>query len=390
MPKAANWTGKFSLDEGMQKDEQGAEISGANMSITHVAASLKARVPWEVAHKILEMCDVPRGMGWDRTLEKLADSDEIPEAAESDLREAMREHILAGEKLTRFYALSDEDASGLRKAAAGLSVGELNKFAAAYPLHRTDDDIATLKVTKPVLVAIEQLEDGTALVFASIRAQEVREPVDISGEMGAALGNYEEVVGIRHVKRQTMDVLWIPKEGNTVDVRVDFPKGMLGDQGSLAHEHLREQLSVLLGQDYLSAPANLFPLVDRIYRSTTEGVVVELAFGTSTASLKHEKMRRSNVCLRGETYHVGGTTALAVPIAPYRISVQWERDRGTISSRPELSLHGQFRMTHLVDAPLYEAVIRKCVDLDDYNYVRSRLESYMIAAPADEVDQNGP
>lgn len=355
------------------------------MAIADIASSLKARVPWEVAQKILEGKDIPRGMGWDRTLEKLVDSDGVPESGESDLVEAMREHVLAGEKLTRFYAVSPEDLDTLRSSLTGLAISASNKFAAAYPLTIPEAEIAASGITKPSLAAIEVRDEGTALIFASIRAQEVREPVEVPEEMEDALAAYEQVVGIRHIKRQAMDVVWVPNEGTTVDVRIDFPKGMLLEQGAFAHEQVREQLSLLVGQDHLASPINLFPIVGKLYRNPLEGTVVELAFGTSTASLKHEKMRRSSICLRTETYHVGGTTALTVPIEPYRISVQWEREHGAVRSRPELSLQGQFRMTHLIDAPLHEAVIRKCLDTDDYNYVRSRVESYMVSEEPNEA-----
>ncbi len=355
------------------------------MAIADVASSLKARVPWEVAQKILEGNDIPRGMGWDRTLEKLAGSDDVPESGESDLVEAMREHVLAGEKLTRFYGMSLEDLVSLRSAIAGLNVSATSRFAADYPLTIPDAEIAASGITKPALAAIEVEDGGTALIFASIRAQEVREPVEVSEEMEDALSAYEQVVGIRHIKRQAMDVVWVPNEGSTVDVRIDFPKGMLLEQGAFAHEQVREQLALLVGQDHLSSPVDLFPIVGKLYRNPLDGTVVELAFGTSTASLKHEKMRRSSICLRTETYHVGGTTALTAPIEPYRISVQWEREHGSVRSRPELSLQGQFRMTHLVDAPLHEAVIRKCLDTDDYNYVRSRVESYMVPGEPNEA-----
>lgn len=355
------------------------------MSIAEVAASLKARVPWEVAQKIFEDNDIPRGMGWDRTLEKLAVSDDFPDSGESDLIEAMREHVLAGEKLTRFYGISPEGLSTLRSAIAGLTISATSKFGAAYPLPVPDTEIAASVITKPALAAIDVNDDGTALVFASIRAQEVREPVEVSQEMEDVLSAYEQVVGIRHIKRQAMDVVWIPNEGSTVDVRIDFPKGMVLEQGAFAHEQVREQLALLVGQDHLSSPVDLFPIVDKLYRNTGDGTVVELAFGTSTASLKHEKMRRSSICLRTETYHVGGTTALTAPIEPYRISVQWEREHGSVRSRPELSLQGQFRMTHLVDTPLHEAVIRKCLDTGDYNFVRGRVESYMVPKEPSEA-----
>jgi hypothetical protein len=68
---------------------------------------------------------------------------------------------------------------------------------------------------------------------------------------------------------------------------------------------MKRTLHTLLGAEPLGTPVNLFPLIDTLYRSN-EGRVVELGFGTTTASLKHERMRRTQTCLRKETYHKGG------------------------------------------------------------------------------------
>lgn len=351
------------------------------MDVGTIANSLKARAPWEVAQKILAQLEMPRGMGWDRTLEKLETGEGLPDGADEALVDAVRNHLLSGEKLSRFYPADETDVTALRAAALSLKIDPESTFVKAYPLVIEQAAMAAAKFGSPQLVAVEQFEAGTAIVFASIRTHEIREPLEregLSDDAAKVLARYEEVVGIRHVRRQAMDVVWIPANDTVIEVRVDFPKEMHQDQGRLAHEHIRESLSLLTGCDFLTSPVNLFPLVDRLYRSA-EGTVVELAFSTSTGSLKHEKMRRSNLCLREETYHKGGTQALTVPIAPYKISVQWERKRGEISSSPELSLPGVSRMTHLVDAPLHEAVVRRCLDLDDYNFVREKLVSYIVA-----------
>jgi hypothetical protein len=74
------------------------------------------------------------------------------------------------------------------------------------------------------------------------------------------------------------------------------------DVGEAAQNRIRMELATLVKADNLSSPVNLFPLINEMYKAQGEGTVVELAFGTTTASLKREKMRRRAACLREEAY----------------------------------------------------------------------------------------
>lgn len=178
---------------------------------------------------------------------------------------------------------------------------------------------------------------------------------------------------------QAMDVVWIPSSGNVIDIRIDFPQGMHRDVGEAAQAAVRSEFFKLIGaDDSLGTPVNLFPLINAIYRAPKEGTVVELAFGTTTASTKHEKMRRKAHCLREETYHKGGKAALSTPIEPYRLSVHWRRKIGRDKfSVPELSLHSSGRASADTRPELIDAVIRNCMGADDFDYVKSRMEHYL-------------
>lgn len=356
------------------------------MSLTEIAQSMKARMPWEVGQKVLELHNAPRSMGWDRTLEKLSDDAGDLGEAEADLREALREHLLCGEKLCRFYELTVGRMEELRAALRQAPISD-GPFADAYPLLLTEDQIIANHPSAPHLIALEERDDGIAAVFASTRAIELRETLsvdDLEPAAAEALAGYEEVVAIRHAKSQAVDVVWVPSTGTLIDVRIDFPKGMHQDAGDFAHERMRQIVQNLLGSDFLSTPANLFGLIERMYVEPTEGTVVELAFGTSTASLKHEKMRRRSLCLRSEAYHVGGKAALSVPIEPYKLSIQWDREHGDTRSRPEMSLNGTLRMAKSGNSELTEVAIRKCVALEDFAFIWSRIAHYLMSE-ADEA-----
>lgn len=337
-------------------------------------------MPWEVAQKVLEINDAPRSMGWARTLEKLCNGEEEETGDVSEnLREALREHILGGEKLCRFYRLPQRRMDELRSALLNAQIGD-TPFAEAYPVLLPEEAIVANHPTIPHLVAVEQMTDGIAAVFASTRAIELRETIEVESldpAAAEALSQFEEVVAVRHAKSQAMDVLWVPHTGSLIDVRIDFPKGMQQDAGNFAHERMQQIVQTSLGAAYITDPVNLFGLIDLMYLEPTEGTVVELAFGTSTASLKHEKMRRRSLCLRSETYHVGGKAALNMPIEPYKLSIQWDRQHGEVRSRPEMSLNSTYRIASSNNGEMTEVSVRRCVTLDDFDFVRSRIEHYL-------------
>jgi len=73
------------------------------MDMGELARSLRARMPWSVGQKVLRENELRRGNGWENTVARLSD----PEFDFSDkidaIATALREHILCGEKLVRFY-----------------------------------------------------------------------------------------------------------------------------------------------------------------------------------------------------------------------------------------------------------------------------------------------
>jgi hypothetical protein len=229
-------------------------------------------------------------------------------------------------------------------------------------------------------MSIEETDEGIAAVFGSIRTITVREPVakeDLPDDAAKLFEGYQEIVGVRHIRQQAIDVVSIPTNGDYINVRVDYPEGMHRDVGEAAQSQTRVLFSKLINKDILTAPVNLFPLVNLMYSARSEGVVVELAFGTTTASWKHEKMRRRANCLRDEAYHKGGKQALSAPIEPYRLSIVWKRKMEEVESKPELNLHGSSLLAGAHGAVLSDAVIRKCMGSDDFLFVESRIEHYL-------------
>ncbi|OYR13025.1 hypothetical protein CEV31_3524 [Brucella thiophenivorans] len=338
-------------------------------------------MPWSVAQKVLAECEVHRSMGWDRTLEQISDTKADYSQQTDILTEALREHILCGEKASTFFSLDKEAAVRLRRAVTGLSV-EKNSFQTAYPFVLSEDELSKQPLGAQ-LTAIEAFENGTAIVFCSPRILTSREALnekDFPNEAAQLFSKFDEIVGLKIRRFHAFDIVWIPNDSDLIDIRIDFPNGAQIDQTLAALKNTIKCFNALMGEETLSQEVNLFPLIDRMYFAANEGHVVELGFGTSTASLKHEKMRRKGLCLRQETYHKGGSNALKTKIEPHRISIVWRRiiDAETFST-PELSLNSNSRASGSENPVLSTAFVHKCMGFEDYLFVRERIEHYLYS-----------
>lgn len=349
------------------------------MDFVSIVHTMRERMPWSVGQIILRDNKIPRHRGWDNTVQHLVDNVAKYDNKTSSLEKALREHHLSGEKLVRFYDVNEKQIRRLRREAPNLRISK-NIVSRSYPSQIDEDDLSKQPLM-PRLISVETTEDGIGLVFASVRVLTTRETisfVDLPKDVAESLGRPDEIVVLKHKRVQASDVVWISHHGTIIDIRVDFPDGMPQEVGEAVHEALRKSFNELAGSDMLEQPINLFPLIDQIYRRKNEGTVVELAFSTTTASTKHEKMRRNSLCLRDEIYHLGGKKALATPIEPYRLSVTWDKYEGDKRiGGPELSLNGTARMAGAAQPFLSSAIISNCVGLADFEDVRSRIISLL-------------
>jgi len=343
---------------------------------SEVLSGLRERMPWQVARPILKEIGTPRAMGWENTIARIEDDETITNEQVDELSEALIEHQVTGEKMCRFYQLDDAEIEELRDATEGLEIVE-GPMADIYPVPLQEDALANLPADHRELVSVEESGDGLAAVFCSVREKPTRDVIDpdsLPEHLQDYFDEYDELIAYRLDRQQAFDVVWIPEDGNVIDVRTDFPKHTELERARHAQHRLLTGFRDAVGVDPFGEPINLFPIIRDMYGTDAEGRVVELAFGTTTRSLKHEKMRRNRDCLRTETYHVGGKEALATELQLYKVSIAYTYPHSPdFSSHPELSLHSTSLVADNPNPQLFDAVIRKTVGLDDYNHVRERI-----------------
>lgn len=173
---------------------------------------------------------------------------------------------------------------------------------------------------------------------------------------------------------QAMDIVWVPKKTGPIEIRVDFPPGFPADSCVSAINYIKTKFCDTFSIDFSDESIDVFSLIKKIYDDQNEGQVVELAFGTTTKSHKHEKMRGKNLCLRRELYHQAGKRALKTDIEPHRLAIRWDYvSLEGIVSHPELMLHTTVYDAASASPSIKDFAIRNCVGIEDYEFVRERI-----------------
>lgn len=347
--------------------------SDNNFTLENLLDGMAARIPWRVAAKILATHGAPRARGWDLFKEKV--SSEKHDIGVDGLSNSFLEHILFGEKASRFYDVDKISLEDVIKTFSGKT--EYSKF----PFSELSEKTEELPTSKPNLCFIHHSDEGITLVYKSVRAVEKRETLKLSAipaDARPAFSEYKELIGVKQNKFRAYDVIWLPYDSSVVELRVDFPNGASTEASELAILHVLDAFKGDSEAAIDEKPVDLFPIIGRIYDEKNEGQIVELALHTSTGSFKHEKMRVGDQCLRDELYHRGGTDALRGEIELFKLGVRWAVDYGDDdSTNPELFLNGSFKMLHSDKYPLETAVIRNCTGELDYNFIRGKIDEYL-------------
>lgn len=333
--------------------------------------SMKERMPWRVASHVMKEAGLIPGHGWDRTFEKL--SNPSTELDIDPLVAMLQEHVLGGEKYVTLIEAQKETITSLVEHFASIDI-PTSDAQKAFPLSLTDEELNGTELDV-VPIKVIQSDKGTAVVFSSIRFFASKEEItadDLPEDSEFIFRDFDEIIGFRNRRVQAFDVAWLPHGGGAIEIRVDYPSGMNKDIATAVYQHVEKKLASVLGAPSLGNPINLFPAIKAVYENAREGNVVELAFSTTTGSVKQERMRRQRTCLRKEDYHVGGKNALAHEIEPFRLGVVWTRDK---TRRPEILLAGSSRIGLSNNPELWSAVVRNCTNLEDYEFVVSRLKS---------------
>jgi len=361
-----------------------------DLDVAALIDNLRARVPWHLMKKVLESQNFRKGHGWGDTKLRLL---ELCESGGRDDRQSMIKalystylaHLRFGNKTVSVYELDDDQVAVLSSVMQETQVSE-SGFSEFYPFKAPREELPTLAFG-PAVVAIDGTEDDasvTTMVLASKRTVRVRETIEpgegASEDLIKLAQDSVELVAFRDEEHQFLDMVALDRDKSLLEVRIDASNKLASDSRAAAAQHVEGFFEKLvtehIGETFsLPKPINLFPAIDRLYRST-DGRVVQLAFTTDEGSVKNERMRRLRRVpdLRVERFHHGGAAAVNGEISPYKIAATWEveLDSGIVTS-PELMISGNVGMLSIASPSLSEASITNALDGHDYSFVVEKL-----------------
>ncbi|PZD71054.1 hypothetical protein C1752_08257 [Acaryochloris thomasi RCC1774] len=360
------------------------------MKIEDVLSQFRGRVSWPTMRAILKKIDLQTSQGWDQTIAKLkeyqkSNRDEALIAVDN-LKRIYLNYLLAGEKAVKLFTVEESKLNRLMVFLQKHSVKE-NVFQETYPFPLSEEKLKNLN-SSPKLLEVREIDGDLGLVFCTKRFFTERSTInskDYSIEVEKALDDFDEIVGIRRYTRQFFDIVFLRKESNMAEIRIDIGGGMLEEDRRRSFLEIGKSFNKLAHDyigvaDFLKTPLNFFPLIETLYNSD-EGKVGEIAFTTDEGSTKFERMRRGAKDLRLETYHKAGRAELEKfdqKINLYKIAILWKFSiSDDIETEPELFLPGNSFFLNQEYPVLEEAIIKKCSELEDYNFVFNKIKHYL-------------
>ncbi len=335
--------------------------------------TMRHRMSWTNAKKILDANGVSTSLGWDRTLKKVTDAG--VKIDRGKLEDALVEHLLCGEKYTKLYPVAASKRDAIQQTISNITIDDGPAYR-AYP-HLMDDEDLYKGNGDMSVVQVESNEDGVGVVLSSVFWIKKREEIlfDDFEDPTAMRSRYDEVVGLVKEPVQLFHVVWMPHDRDFLEIRVDHPQGVAEADVHGLHSVLKTMVNKWDTIE-INDPVNLFPAVLPFYDDANEGTVTQMTFQTTTGGIKDEKMprRRKDADQRTEAYHVAGKSAVQA-IAIYRITVEWNFAEDNVFYIPSISLSASGPSGKGQDgSPIITgALINNCVRAADYEFVIDRL-----------------
>lgn len=346
------------------------------MNEKRLIEAIKARVPFQVAKRLLTLAKYPIGVSWEKIEAKM--KEQAPGHRDADTLLALYcQSLFCAEKSIAAYKVAPADMQALRDDARLFDFDANDPFVDSYPWRVAPGKMADLLLAKPVPVAYERVVGASILLFSTVRELEFREPLSDAELKPNAVSRYQKVFGVRVERVQTFDAVLVPDHGSTIYVLVDNQDGTNRETREIAHFATRTALNEFCKKPVLQKGGNLFPAITKLYNED-DGVVRSLSYATTTSSIKSERMRGSGKCLRQELFHKTGMEALGGHINAYEIGVEWSLPSiGHYTPHPRLDISGTYKMTYDANPHISEASVSGCGTYDDLKFVLEKMGTYL-------------
>ncbi len=357
------------------------------MLVSILLKSLFRRISsWKTIQNMLNICDLPVKQGKDKTIKHLEDISQKPNNLTDEFRELEKlycNHILIGQKAVKLFEVEQKYIDKLIILFKSHKI-DSTIFKKFYPFIVPEEDLTEIDLL-PKLVDIKDTSETLSLIFCTRRSVTERTEIDIRNfnqEAQNKLVCYDKVFGTKKEIKQSFDIIVIWKEKKSIEIRIDIDNNSSSQERNdsffkiitMFNNLVREKSGI---ETILKNCINFFSVINKLYKSTNEGKVINLLFTTDEGSIKSEKMRKDKVDLRFETYHKAGKNAVH-HITPYSITILWDFPilKGR-NNKIELILPGKLYSLNSLSPTLEEVIIEKCIVIEEYNFILNKINTYL-------------
>lgn len=351
--------------------------------------SFGKRVPYQIYTDINRRFDISKKLskykiyGNRKTyIDKLKALSEIKEEDFSPIFEAIndayRENIEYGSKYIQYFSLPESAFLTFLEFANNqeLDIDNLSKF---YPYMVDNEELKNNQINKIHLAKKMDNEDSLILIYTRVVDFYKREQIDPQNFISSIRDeNFTEIYGVKRQLKQFVDIVYLNKKNNTVEIRIDYFKNtsdrQVQKQFSDFFAAFNAKLSNSVGRDFFSRKElNIHPIIKKINNDYT-GRLVEICFSTKEGSNIRIKKRRAEMDIRKEAYHKAGSEAVLNNLDIFRIGIVWANEN---DFELEVLIPGSSGLVHTNFKKINEVIITNCKGISDFNFVYNKISSFL-------------
>lgn len=135
-------------------------------------------------------------------------------------------------------------------------------------------------------------------------------------------------------------------------------------------------------QSYCPSFANaelldFYSSIDEVYKKSSEGIVHKLSFECNTGALREETLKKGQLDLRQEIYHVKGKEAIGGKIAPYKVGITWHPTKyKNLATEIDLEVRGTRKNLHQ-GGGVFNCAVNSAIAFDELCFALQRLVLYV-------------
>ncbi|QOJ23587.1 MAG: hypothetical protein HRU78_07945 [Gammaproteobacteria bacterium] len=345
--------------------------------------ALKSRlISFRTLQDELTIRDMPTALGWTLLLKKYEETEgniQYRERWTSNLEDIYLNHIKYNSKVVYIYELSADIAYKLQ-SKLNILVSDESRFKDTFPLPVNEKDLKDSSFN-PDIFEIETEGEDIRLFSSYKRAFRTRDEIQYSQFNGEKTSNalietlnkYEEVYGLRTDYAQAIDCIILRSNKNRMEFHIDNSHDILLEEVAKVANYYKDRINKFIQKEFeinecLNTAINFYPKIKKLYEDA-DGQVTDYGHVTSSASVKHERMKRGIYDLRNEPFHQGGLAAVTTD--GYSITKKWKTEGKKIL--PSLSISGRFSIAGQLDANIDFILINDCHSQNDFDMMLNKL-----------------